>query len=82
MKGHSMAGGKPTKPENLQDRITLHHVSTRAIESKFFRGGYIGDYMGEYHIGVMKGDIRSLDCSPYNPLYNPSFHFIFHFFAV
>ena len=33
-------------------------------------------------MGVTKGDTRSLDYNPYNPLDNPiysSFHFIFHF---
>ena len=28
--------------------------------------GYIGDYIGEYYIGAIKGDTRSLDYSSYN----------------
>ena len=28
-------------------------------------GGYIGDYIGDYYIGVIKGDTRSLDYSSY-----------------
>ena len=30
-------------------------------------GGYEGDYMGDYYIGIMKGDTKSLD---YGSQYN------------
>ena len=29
------------------------------------KGGYIRDYIGDYYIGVIKGDTRSLDSSSY-----------------
>ena len=35
--------------------------------------------MKETTIGLDKGDTRTLDNKPYNPLYNPSFHFVVHF---
>ena len=28
-------------------------------------GGFLGGYIGDYHIGVIKGDIRSLDYGSY-----------------
>ena len=33
-------------------------------------------------IGLIKGDTRSLDYNPYNPLYNHSFHFISILFSI
>ena len=29
------------------------------------KGDYIGEYIGDYYIGVIKGDTRSLDYSSY-----------------
>ena len=29
------------------------------------KGGYVGDYIGDYYIGVIKGDARSLDYGSY-----------------
>ena len=30
-------------------------------------------------VGVMRGDVRILDYSPFDPFYNPSSHVIFNF---
>ena len=58
-------GASPTRP----------HVSCALNSLKRIRKG---DYIAEDY-RVIKGDTRSLDYSSYNPLYNPSFHVIFHF---
>ena len=34
-----------------------------------FKGGYVGDYLGERIVGVIKGDARSLDYSSYVGFY-------------
>ena len=58
-------------------RPPFQHMSYGLNSSKWF----IQEIIYGSIIGVIKGDTRSLDYNPHNPLHNPiysSFHFIFH----
>ena len=48
-----------------------------SLNSKLLKG-VVSEIREGNNIGAIKGDTRSLDHNPHNPLYNPSFHVIVH----
>ena len=56
--------------------VQLRSLSLYDLESKLRKGGYMGDYRGDYYRAT-NGDIRSSDYSSYDP----SLHFMFHGFV-